>query len=98
MNALKLLAAGAALGIILTAFRDEEGEGWIVPGRDLLRELGGDGNDREPILGYDGMDDDTIQDWLEGSDADRSTLLRMLTYEAGHRGRQPVLAAIVDQL
>lgn len=97
MNALKLLAAGAAVGIILTTFRDED-EGWIVPGRDLLRGAGLDGDDREPILGYDGMDDETLREWLDDADVDRGTLLQMLRYEAGNRGRQPVLAAIVDQL
>jgi hypothetical protein len=102
MNAFKFLAAGAALAVILTTFRDQRGE-WIVPGGDLLRNLGGtngDGgaDDAEPVLGYDGMDDDTLQEWLADAGADRRTLLSMLRYEAANRGRQPVLAAIVDQL
>jgi hypothetical protein len=101
MNALKLLAAGAAIGVVLVAFRDEE-EGWIVPGREFLRDalIDGDagGGEREPILGYDGMDEETIIDWLDDSGSDRDTLLRMLRYEAGHHGRQHVLSALVDQL
>jgi hypothetical protein len=99
MNVFKLLAAGAAIGVILTTFRDQRG-GWIVPGGDLLRTLGpGEGGDgAEPILGYDGMDDETLQGWLQDADTDRRTLLRMIRYEAGNRGRQPVLAAMIDQL
>jgi hypothetical protein len=99
MNVFKLLAAGAALGVILTTFRDERGE-WIVPGGDLLRPRGAtdDDGDAEPVLGYDGMDDGAVLEWLDRSDTDRRTLLNMIRYEAGHRGRQEVLAAIVDQL
>lgn len=96
MNLFKLLAATAAVGIILTAFREEEGEGWLLPG---LGATGGEGDeDREPVLGFDGMDVDTLLEWLEDSDVGRSELLRMLRYEAENRGRQPVLAALVDRL
>lgn len=99
MNLLKLLLAGTALGVILTTFRDPEGE-WIVPGRDRLGGGGGGGtdDDTEPVLGYSGMDEDDLEDWLSRSAADRQTLLRMIRYEAVHRGRQPVLEALVHQL
>jgi hypothetical protein len=97
MNVFKLLAAGTAAGIIMTAFRNDQGE-WIVPGRGPSGYGGLDSGDREPVLGYDGMDADALQDWLDTTDADRAQLLRMISYEASHRGRQPVLSALVDQL
>jgi hypothetical protein len=97
MNFFKLLAAGTAAGIIMTAFRNDQGE-WIVPGRGPASVSGGDDSEQEPVLGYDGLDDEALQDWLETADTDRTQILRMIRYEAGHRGRQPVLSALVDQL
>jgi hypothetical protein len=97
MNLFKLLAAGAAIGVILVSYRDERGE-WIVPGRGLLSTPDRSDGGAEPTLGYDGMDDDTLTDWIAEADLDRSTLLNMLRYEAAGRGRQPILAALVDQL
>lgn len=81
----------------MTAFRNDQGE-WIVPGRGLSALTGADDSEREPVLGYDGLDDEALQDWLDTAVTDRAQLLRMVRYEAGHRGRQPVLSALVDQL
>jgi hypothetical protein len=97
MNFFKLLAAGTAAGIIMTAFRNDHGQ-WIVPGRGLSAPSGAVDREREPVLGYDGLDDEALQDWLDTAVTDRAQLLRMIRYEAGHRGRQPVLSALVDQL
>jgi hypothetical protein len=97
MNYFKLLAAGTAAGIIMTAFRNDQGE-WIVPGRGLSDPGIADDSEQEPVLGYDGLDDEALQHWLDTTDTDRAQLLRMIRYEAGHRGRQPVLSALVDQL
>jgi len=103
MRLLKLLLAGAAIGVILVAFRDSENETWLLP----VGPMGGGGGlggggiadiDTEPVLGYDGMDQDTLLDWLDGANLDPATLERMHRYELANRGREPVLAAIEDRL
>lgn len=103
MNLLKVLLAGAAVGVIVTAFRDYENETWLVPERPFRGFAGaGTGVDEEPetepLLGYDGMDQDTLIDWLGDADLDRETLLRVRAYEAQNRNREPVLAAVEDLL
>jgi hypothetical protein len=50
------------------------------------------------VLGYDGMDRDTVVDWLREASLDEATLLRMERYEKAHHNREPVLDAITDQL
>lgn len=95
MNLLKALLATAAVGVILVAFRDFEGQRWMVPALD---RDGSPADGEEPILGYDGMDQDTLIEWLADADLDRATLLRARRYEAAHRRREPVLAAIGDLL
>lgn len=96
MNALKLLAAGAAAGMILIAFRDLEEGRWLAPARSAPTNRLDD--ETEPVLGYDGMDQETLLDWLDDADLDRATLRRMQRYEAAHRARRPVLDAIEDYL
>jgi hypothetical protein len=51
----------------------------------------------EPVLGYDGMDRDTLIDWLERADLDEDTLERIRRYEQANRNRGMVLQAI-DEL
>ena len=101
MQLLKFLLAGAAIGVILTAFRDFDNETWLVP----VRPGGGAGtaddeldDDEEPVLGYDGMDVDTLLEWMDDADLDPETLERMHRYELARRGREPVLSAIEDRL
>jgi hypothetical protein len=99
MNAFKWLLAAAAVGVVLVAFRDLENQQWLAP---ALPNRGGgvdlDEEEVEPVLGYDGMDADTILEWLSEAELDRVTLTRMRRYEQAHRGREPVLAAIADLL
>lgn len=97
MNILKLLVAGAAIGVILVAFRDFENESWLLPMQGGDRALD-EGDEAEPILGYDGMDTDTLLDWLGDAELDRDTLLRMRRYEESHLARETVLESIDDQL
>lgn len=95
MNWLKMLLAGAAVGVILVAFRDSANERWLIPARiadDETEEL-----EEEPVLGYDGMDQETLLDWLNEANLDRSTLLRLRSYEEQNLGRATVLDA-VDEL
>lgn len=96
MNLLKALVAAAAVGVIVVAFQDTETGGWLP--------LGGTPDDRvgpgspEPILGYDGMDRDTLIDFLGSADLDRGTLLRVQAYEMANQGRGVVLDAVADLL
>jgi len=97
MKLLKLLVAGVAVGVIVIAFRDVEAGNWIAP--PLPRR--GDEEDvgeTEPILGYDGMDVDTLLDWFEEAAPDRETLVRMRGYEAAHLAREAVLGEIDGRL
>ena len=95
MNILKLLLASAAIGVVLVAFRDFDNQRWLVPAG-----AGGTAVDdeEEPVLGYDGMDEDTLLDWMDGADLDDETLARMRSYERAHLCREPVLRAIDDRL
>lgn len=103
MKLWKLLFAGVAVGVIASAFRDFDNETWLVPagvGGDDEGDAGMEDDDEveEPILGYDGMDVDTLLDWLDSAELDRGTLLRMHDYEESHLAREPVLTAIDDLL
>lgn len=98
MNTLKLLVAGAAVGVILVAFRDFENDAWHSPTLDLRGRSPAPTDETEPILGYDGMDVDTLTDWLAEARLDRTTLRRIRTYESAHRARQAVLSAVDAQI
>ena len=98
---LKLLIGVAAVGVVAAAFRDTARRRWLRPavpfgdddeGGDFA--LGG----QEPVLGYDGMDRDTLLDWLRDADLDRGTLLRIQAYESANLARGPVLDAVEDML
>lgn len=98
MNLFKVLLAGAAIGVIVTAFRDSDNESWLIPAPPFGRGGADDEVLPEPILGYDGMDQETLIDWLGDADLDRTALLRMRRYEASNRGREAVVSAIDDML
>jgi hypothetical protein len=99
----RIMLGAVALGAIALAFRDFQGNRWLrpslTPGED---ELEADDDEtlaeEEPVLGYDGMDRDTVVDWLREASLDEATLLRMERYEKAHHNREPVLDAITDQL
>ncbi|HET6231342.1 MAG TPA: hypothetical protein VFE05_14815 [Longimicrobiaceae bacterium] len=102
MNFLKLLVGTAAVGTIVMAFRDGENGRWLSPAIPELPALGlggGDADDEtEPVLGYDGMDRDTLIDWLNEADLDVPTLRRIRAYEMAHQARQSVLDTVIDLL
>jgi hypothetical protein len=98
MNYLKALAAAAAVTVIVIAFRDQDRRRWLAPVMAGGGSAPGDDLDAEPVLGYDGMDVDTLRDWLDDADLDRGTLLRMREYEESHLAREGVLVAIDDRL
>ena len=104
MGWLKGVLGVAAVGAIVFAFRDNQRREWLrpaIPGRDddgdLLLDDEGRGDDEEPVLGYDGMDRDTLMDWLREADLDSNTLRHVRLYEATHQKRQVVLDT-VDEL
>ena len=96
MKILKLLVAGVAVGIILAAFRDSERHTWLIPlGHD---EESADDLEAEPVLGYDGMDVDSLLEWMDSAGLDEGTLRRMRRYEEANLGRETVLTAIEGRL
>ena len=104
MKWLNVLLASAAVGVILIAFRDSANERWLLPalpgGEDADRDAGNyvpDGEE-EPVLGYDGMDQETLIDWLDDSDLDAETLMRTRWYEQRHLSREAVLDALDSRL
>jgi hypothetical protein len=98
---LKVLIGVAAVGVVAAAFRDTTRRRWLRPavpfGED---DEGGDfmPGGQEPVLGYDGMDRDTLLDWLRDADLDRGTLLRIQAYESANLARGPILDAVEDML
>ena len=104
MRLLRVLLAVAAVGVVVAAFRDSRTQRWLRPATPFA---GDDGDDegrateldtREPVLGYDGMDRDTLVDWLSEADLDESTLLRIHAYESANLARGSVLDTIDDLL
>jgi hypothetical protein len=97
---LKVLVGVAALGVVAVAFRDTARGRWLRPalpgGGDEGDLLIADGE--EPVLGFDGMDRDTLLDWLADADLDRDTLLRIRAYESANLARESVLDAVDDLL
>ena len=103
MRVLKVLLGVAAVGAIALAFRDFRNERWLEPA--LPGGLDDDGDLleaeeelEEPVLGYDGMDRDTLVDWLDDADLDEETLLRIRRYEEATEAREPVLDKVDDLL
>jgi hypothetical protein len=92
MRLLKLLVGVIAAGAVVAAFRDLRGGGWLRPA------LPGEPGEEEPVLGYDGMDRDTLIDWLGDAALDAETLGRIRRYETAHQNRESVLASIDDLL
>ncbi len=96
MKALRLLAGLVAVGAAVAVLRQvaaRRGAPGVGAGR-ALPQPGGE----EPVLGYDGMDRDTLIDWLSDADLDRETLLRVRAYEEVNRNREPVLETVATLL
>jgi len=109
----KLALGAAAVGVIAFAFRGALRGGSLRgalddgarPALPLRGRGGADGalgeyadDDEEPVLGYDGMDRDTLVEWLRDSSLDEETLLRIKRYERTRENREPVLDAVGDLL
>lgn len=98
MKLLKLLLASTAGALIVLAFRDPETGEWLRPGLATLPRDGGEALEQEPVLGYDGMDRDTLIAWLREADLAPATLRRIRRYEAAQEDRTPVLRALDELL
>lgn len=106
MSYLKALLGVAAGATIVMAFRDFEGGGWLAPALpgagqgdgDILLEEDDEELAEEPVLGYDGMDRDTLVAWLDDADLDEATLLHIRRYETANEDREAVLDRIDDLL
>ncbi|HET7322694.1 MAG TPA: hypothetical protein VFI96_09385 [Longimicrobiaceae bacterium] len=99
MKLWKLLLAGSALALVAAAFRDFENDRWLLPAGFGPGAAGpAEDEAEEPILGYDGMDEDTLLAWLDDAGLDRQMLLSIYDYEERHLGRQEILAALDDKL
>jgi hypothetical protein len=97
MKALRLLAGLAVVGAAVAALRQVAARGGLPRlgrGEVPRAEPGG----TEPVLGYDGMDRDTLIDWLSDADLDRETLLAVRAYEEANRAREPVLETVATLL
>ncbi|HEX2204135.1 MAG TPA: hypothetical protein VHG91_12585 [Longimicrobium sp.] len=105
MRLWKVLLGAAAVGAIALAFRDFDNRRWLGPavpgGPDARDDDEGDEEGEwveEPVLGYDGMDRDTLVAWLDDADLDETVLLRIRRYEESNAGRDPVLDKVDDLL
>jgi hypothetical protein len=102
MNVLKALVGAAVAGTIVMAFRDGANDRWLRPawpldGGSLDYDFEGE-EEEEPVLGYDGMDRDTLLEWLADADLGPHDLARIRRYEEANLGREPVLDALDDLL
>jgi hypothetical protein len=94
MKSLKWILAGLIAGVIIAAFRDFERSRWLAPAIPGEEEA----DDREPLLGYDGMDQETILEWLADSELDETTVESVIRYERSHLRREPVIEALEEML
>jgi hypothetical protein len=91
----KLIGAVLVLvGFVLAyrALREPDDGASLAPGRDLSPRF----DNEEPVLGYDGMDLQTVVEWLESADLDSATLRRIRAYEQRNRSRESVLDTLND--
>jgi hypothetical protein len=95
MRTVHWVLAGVVAGVIAVAFRDFERGEWLSPAYPGATPAP---DEEEPILGYDGMDQESFLHWLEEAELDASTIERIIRYEEAHLGREPVLDALGELL
>ncbi|HUE97523.1 MAG TPA: hypothetical protein VMN39_12755 [Longimicrobiaceae bacterium] len=94
MKTLQWILAGVAFGVVAVAFRDLERREWLrpaLPGGVAV-------DDEEPVLGYDGMDQETAIDWIASADLDEDTVERIIRFERENLDRLPVIEALEELL
>ena len=106
----KFALGAAAVAVIALAFRgalrggsleaalegNDRGDGRGFVGGEGVGEYADD--DEEPVLGYDGMDRDSLIEGLRDASLDEETLLHIERYERARENREPVLDAVGDLL
>jgi hypothetical protein len=95
MKTLQWILAGIVIGVVAVAFREFDLRRWLAP-ISPTGTIPPDG--REPVLGYDGMDQETLLEWLPEADLDADVLNDMIRYEEANLGREPVLEALEEML
>ena len=93
MKSIKWLLAGIAFGVIGVAFRDLENRQWLRPS---IPERRPPSSPEEPVLGYDGMDQETAIDWLFTAQLDGEAIERIRRYEEDNLGRERVLEVLEE--
>jgi len=92
MKTLQWMLAGVAVGLIIAAVRE-------LRYRSLASAaLVSIADGPEPVLGYDGMDQEAILEWLPYAELDADLLEEIGRYEVATRAREPVLDLIDDLL
>ncbi len=92
MKTLQWMLAGVAVGVIVVAIRELRYRSLESAAPESMADV------PEPVLGYDGMDQETILEWLPEADLDPEQLEDIGRYEEATRAREPVLALIDDLL
>ena len=95
MRLLRWIAAGVLLGVIVSRLRRFVADGRLE-GTETTATIEPGGP--EPVLGYDGMDQETLLEWLDDAALDDPTIREVIRYEAAHLQREPVLAALEELL
>lgn len=53
---------------------------------------------QEPILGYDGMDQETLLEWLDDAELDGDQIEQIIRYEERHARREPILTNLHERI
>ena len=54
--------------------------------------------EKEPFLGYDGLDMDGVLDWIREADPETKQLREILAYERVHRDRSTIVQACMERI
>jgi len=93
MKTLRWIVAGLVLGLIGSALRNVmRGDTGATPPQRRAIEPNGP----EPVLGYDGMDQETLLEWLPAAGLDFETLDEIIQYEEANLQREVVLELLEE--
>jgi hypothetical protein len=95
MKTIKWLLVGIIVGFIAVAFRDLERGEWLSP---AIPRRGDSPGGEEPLLGYDGMDQETLLEWIPAANLDEETLRTIVRYERANLDRAPVLDVLEEMI
>ncbi|MEX0912320.1 MAG: hypothetical protein WD737_01315 [Gemmatimonadota bacterium] len=95
MDTVKWMLAGIAVGAAAVTLRELQRRRLLSPALPTGAVLA---DVEEPVLGYDGMDQETLLEWLEDAELDDSDVRRIMRYEEANFGREPVLEVLGELL